>query len=166
MKNRSLCSQPLFSPFFQYLKAKIKKLHKKTLCKFQKSKMKCENTKKVNLLHTSRYFQFFSLIIILLVCRQLTTSHYIGVSLICVYGQVSREFYLHKNLIKRSSHFPKSKNRVVHSSVSRDDLLDRIPFLCFIVQIYIFTNRSDYFTRFLFVVLYLRHGIEYQTGHP
>ena len=59
MEMRALCSQPLFSPFFQYLKAKIKKLHKKTLCNFQKSKMKSENTKKVNLLHTSKHFLFF-----------------------------------------------------------------------------------------------------------
>ena len=155
-----------FFTFFQYLKAKIKKLHKKTLCNFQKSKMKCENTKKVNLLHTSKHFLFFSMSIIPLMCRQLPTTHYIDVSVICVYRYISRKICLHRNPIKRSSFFPKSKNQDVHSSISCDDLLDRIPFLCFIVQIYIFTNRSDYFTRFLFVVLYLRHGIEYQTGHP
>ena len=54
MEMRALCSQPLFSPFFQNINPKIKKLHKKTLCNFQKSKMKCENTKKVNLLHISK----------------------------------------------------------------------------------------------------------------
>ena len=54
MEMRALCSQPLFSPFFQNINPKIKKLHKKTLCNFQKSKMKSENTKKVNLLHTSK----------------------------------------------------------------------------------------------------------------
>ena len=69
MEMRALCSQPLFSPFFQNVNPKIKIQHKKTLCNFQKSKMKCENTKKVKLLHISKYFLFFSLVIILLICR-------------------------------------------------------------------------------------------------
>ena len=112
-----------FFTFFSNVNPKIKKQHKKTLCNFQKSKMKCENTKKVNLLHTSKHFLFFPLIIIPLICRYPTTMHYIGVSMSCVYGLVSREFCLHRKLIKRSSKIPKSKNQVMHSSHLDDEYM-------------------------------------------
>ena len=112
-----------FFTFFSNVNPKIKKQHKKTLCNFQKSKMKCENTKKVNLLHTSKYFCFFISIIIPLICRHPTTMHYIDVSMSCVYGWVSREFCLHRNPIKRSSEFPKSKKQVIHLSHLDDEYI-------------------------------------------
>ena len=123
MKIRALCSKSDFSLFFQNVNPKIKKQHKKTLCNFQKSKMKFEKWKKVKILHVSKENHFFYSLITPFICSELPTWTLKAFQCMGCFGRPCRQFYLHEKHIKRSPKFPKCKNRVVRLAKSCDNFL-------------------------------------------